>query len=89
MKMVETQMLFVDNIPRVSIPRLRKMFCKYGTILKAGIGNRADTQGIGFIVYEKVSEAVEAYNAMNNVTYENKYIKIRFYQPFNLGNRSL
>ncbi|KAF5139990.1 pre-mrna branch site p14-like protein [Vairimorpha ceranae] len=89
MKLLETQMLYVENVSEITTYKLRQMFCKFGKILHVGLGNNSTTKNCAFIVFEKVNDAIEAHKAMNNIVYQNKLMKIKYFQTFPVADGKL
>lgn len=83
MQDLETQILFIMNVPKdITKNQILNMFSRYGNVLQVRIGNRPDTAGSIFVIYQDIDSAVAAYRDMNGYYYKKKYMKIKFYQPF-------
>lgn len=83
MEDLETQILYITNVPNdITKEQILKMFSKYGTVVQVRIGNRPDTAGSIFVIFQTIDSAVLAFQNMNGFYYKKKYMKIKFYQPF-------
>lgn len=79
---VETQVLFITNLPKeIEKDTLLNMFMKYGDLLQIRIGNMKNTEGTAFIIFKKLESAIKAHKCMNGYLFKNRFMHVRYWQP--------
>uniref|UniRef100_A0A0N4Z0T5 RRM domain-containing protein n=1 Tax=Parastrongyloides trichosuri TaxID=131310 RepID=A0A0N4Z0T5_PARTI len=75
------RILFVKNMPfKITGDELYTIFGKYGAIRQIRIGTTQETRGTGFVVYEDIFDAKQAYEHLNGYNVHNRYLVILYYQ---------
>ncbi|CAD25084.1 similarity to HYPOTHETICAL PROTEIN CGB0_HUMAN [Encephalitozoon cuniculi GB-M1] len=83
MDQIETQILFVRNLPKdVSKDKVVELFGEYGTIVQIRIGVEKNTAGSAFVVYSRVEGARKAMRRMNGYYLDGMYLNVGYWQPF-------
>lgn len=79
---VETQVLFITNLPKkIEKSALLDMFSKFGDLMQIRIGNMKNTEGTAFIIFRRLESAKKAHKCMNGYSFENRFIHVRYWQP--------
>ncbi|ADM11047.1 uncharacterized protein Eint_020470 [Encephalitozoon intestinalis ATCC 50506] len=83
MEQIETQILFVRNLPKdISKDKIIELFGDYGRVIQIRIGVEKSTAGSAFVVYDRVSGARKAIKRMNGYYLDNMYLNVGYWQPF-------
>jgi pre-mRNA branch site protein p14 len=83
MQEIETQIVFVRNLPRtIEKDELVELFSPYGAIMQIRIGTDDSTRGTAFVVYKRIESARKAIKHMNGYYMDNMYINTSYWQPF-------
>lgn len=80
------RILYVRNLPykteeALSTEEIYDIFGKYGAIRQIRIGNRPDTRGTAFVVYEDIYDAKNAVDHLSGFNVANRYLIVLYYNP--------
>jgi len=56
------------------------LFGKYGAIRQIRLGNRKDTKGTGFVVYEDIYDAKNAREHLSGFNVKDRYLVVLYFQ---------
>lgn len=83
MDQVETQILFIRNLPKeIGKDKVVELFEEYGAIVQIRIGVERGTEGTAFVVYKDVDAARKAVRRMNGYYLNGMYLNVSYWQPF-------
>lgn len=83
MEQIETQILFVKNLPRgIKKDEIMELFSPYGTIIQLRMGVDDRTVGTAFVVYKAVESAKNAIRHMSGYYLGTMYLNVNYWQPF-------
>ena len=79
------RILYVRNLPykteeALSTEEIYDIFGKYGAIRQVRIGNRPDTRGTAFVVYEDIYDAKNAVDHLSGFNVCGRYLIVLYYQ---------
>ena len=79
------RILYVRNLPykteeALSTEEIYDIFGKYGAIRQIRIGNRPDTRGTAFVVYEDIYDAKNAVDHLSGFNVSGRYLIVLYYQ---------
>jgi len=78
--------LFVKNLSySVTGDQLFELFGRFGTIRQIRLGTAANTKGTGFVVYEDLNGAKQAYDKLNGFNFQSRYLVVLYHQPDKTG----
>ena len=86
------RILYVRNLPykteeALSTEEIYDIFGKYGAIRQIRIGNRPDTRGTAFVVYEDIYDAKNAVDHLSGFNVCGRYLVVLFYQQTKMQKR--
>eukprot|EP00301_Raphidiophrys_heterophryoidea_P019538 c4453_g1_i1.p1 GENE.c4453_g1_i1~~c4453_g1_i1.p1 ORF type:complete len:138 (+),score=36.87 c4453_g1_i1:1-414(+) len=82
------RVLWIRNLPfRITPEELYDIFGKYGPIRQIRTGNRADTRGTAFVVYEDIFDAKNAVDHLSGFNVCGRYLVVLYYQPNKLNKK--
>lgn len=87
------RVLYVRNLPfkteeMLSTEEIYDIFGKYGAIRQIRIGNRPDTRGTAFVVYEDIHDAKNAVDHLSGFNVCGRYLIVLYYQAARMAKRT-
>merc|ERR1712037_123043 len=83
------RVLYVRNLPfKITVEELYEIFGKYGAVYQIRIGNKKDTRGTAFIVYEDIYDAKSAVDHLSGFNVGGRYLVVLYYQPAKFEKRA-
>jgi len=74
------RILFVKNLPYdISGEELYDIFGKYGALRQVRVGNRKDTKGTAFVVYEDIYDAKNAREHLSGFNVKDRYLIVLYH----------
>uniref|UniRef100_A0AC35TMQ7 RRM domain-containing protein n=1 Tax=Rhabditophanes sp. KR3021 TaxID=114890 RepID=A0AC35TMQ7_9BILA len=74
------RILFVKNLPfKITSEEIYQIFGKFGAIRQIRVGSTQSTRGTGFVVYEDVFDAKQAYEHLNGYNVHNRYLCLLYF----------
>ena len=75
------RILFVRNLPfKITPEEMYDIFGKYGTIFQIRLGDKPDTRGTAFVVYDDIYDAKNAVDHLNGFNVCGRYLVVLYYQ---------
>eukprot|EP01121_Diplochlamys_sp_Union-15-3_P006323 TRINITY_DN1681_c0_g1_i3.p1 TRINITY_DN1681_c0_g1~~TRINITY_DN1681_c0_g1_i3.p1 ORF type:complete len:118 (+),score=19.90 TRINITY_DN1681_c0_g1_i3:135-488(+) len=75
------RILYVKNLPyTVNSETLYGIFGKFGAIRQIRLGNKPDTKGTGFVIYDDIYDAKNAVDHLSGYNVEGRYLIVLYYQ---------
>lgn len=72
--------IFVKNLPfKISSEELYDIFGKYGAIRQVRVGNRPDTKGKAYVVFEDIYDAKNAVDHLSGFNVGGRYIIVLYH----------
>mmetsp|Transcript_33301 Transcript_33301/g.33914 ORF Transcript_33301/g.33914 Transcript_33301/m.33914 type:complete len:127 (+) Transcript_33301:66-446(+) len=82
------RILFVRNLPfKVTAEEMYDIFGKYGPIRQIRIGDKTDTRGTAFVVYEDIYDAKNAVDHLSGFNVCGRYLIVLYYQATRMQKR--
>lgn len=82
------RILYVRNLPfKITSEELYEIFGKYGAIYQIRLGDRKDTRGTAFVVYEDIYDAKAAVDHLSGFNVGGRYLVLLYYQPAKFEKR--
>ena len=87
------RILYVRNLPykteeALSTEVIYDIFGKYGAIRQIRIGNRPDTRGTAFVVYEDIYDAKNAVDHLSGFNVCGRYLIVLYFQAARMAKRT-
>mmetsp|Transcript_13346 Transcript_13346/g.17482 ORF Transcript_13346/g.17482 Transcript_13346/m.17482 type:complete len:132 (-) Transcript_13346:215-610(-) len=83
------RILFVRNLPfKITAEELYDIFGKYGAIFQIRLGDRKDTRGTAYVVYEDIYDAKSAVDHLSGFNVGGRYLVVLYYQPEKLKKKA-
>ena len=87
------RILYVRNLPHkteeaLSTEEIYDIFGKYGAIRQIRIGNRPDTRGTAFVVYEDIYDAKNAVDHLSGFNVCGRYLIVLYFQAARMAKRT-
>ena len=87
------RILYVRNLPykteeALSTAEIYDIFGKYGAIRQIRIGNRPDTRGTAFVVYEDIYDAKNAVDHLSGFNVCGRYLIVLYFQAARMQKRT-
>ena len=87
------RILYVRNLPykteeALSTEEIYDIFGKYGAIRQIRIGNRPDTRGTAFVVYEDIYDAKNAVDHLSGFNVCGRYLIVLYFQAARMAKRT-
>ena len=87
------RILYVRNLPykteeALSTEEIYDIFGKYGAIRQISIGNRPDTRGTAFVVYEDIYDAKNAVDHLSGFNVCGRYLIVLYFQAARMAKRT-
>ena len=75
-------MLYVRNLPfNITADEMYDIFGKYGAIRQIRLGDKKDTKGTAYVVYEDIYDAKQAVDHLSGFNVANRYLIVLYYNP--------
>ncbi|XP_075245333.1 splicing factor 3B subunit 6-like [Convolutriloba macropyga] len=82
------RILYVRNLPyKISSEEMYDIFGKYGPIRQIRVGDRADTKGTAYVVYEDIFDAKNACDHLSGFNVCGRYLIVLYYQPHKMHKK--
>ena len=82
------RILYVRNLPfKITAEELYDIFGKYGAVYQVRLGDRRDTRGTAFVVYEDIYDAKAAVDHLSGFNVGGRYLVVLYYQPAKFERR--
>jgi len=76
------RILYVRNLPfKITAEEMYDIFGKYGPIRQVRIGDKQETRGTAFVVYEDIYDAKNAVDHLSGFNVCGRYLIVLYYQP--------
>ena len=87
------RILYVRNLPdkteeALSTEEIYDIFGKYGAIRQIRVGNRPDTRGTAFVVYEDIYDAKNAVDHLSGFNVCGRYLIVLYFQAARMAKRT-
>ena len=87
------RILYVRHLPykteeALSTEEIYDIFGKYGAIRQIRIGNRPDTRGTAFVVYEDIYDAKNAVDHLSGFNVCGRYLIVLYFQAARMQKRT-
>ena len=80
--------LFVRNLPfKITAEEMYDIFGKYGPIRQIRLGDKQETRGTAFVVYEDIYDAKSAVDHLGGFNVCGRYLIVLYYQPVKMKAR--
>ena len=80
--------LYVRNLPfKITAEEMYDIFGKYGTIFQIRLGDKPDTRGTAFVVYEDIYDAKNAVDHLSGFNVCGRYLVVLYYQQTKMQKR--
>ena len=74
--------LYVRNLPfNITADEMYDIFGKYGAIRQIRLGDKRDTRGTAYVVYEDIYDAKNAVDHLSGFNVANRYLIVLYYNP--------
>ncbi|KAG5176812.1 hypothetical protein JKP88DRAFT_351002 [Tribonema minus] len=75
------RILYVRNLPfKITADEMYDIFGKYGAIRQIRLGDKPDTRGTAFVVYEDIYDAKAAVDHLSGFNVCGRYLIVLYYQ---------
>mmetsp|Transcript_15977 Transcript_15977/g.24078 ORF Transcript_15977/g.24078 Transcript_15977/m.24078 type:complete len:126 (-) Transcript_15977:98-475(-) len=82
------RVLYVRNLPfKVTAEEMYDIFGKYGPIRQIRLGDKPDTKGTAFVVYEDIYDAKNAVDHLSGFNVCGRYLIVLYYQATRMQQR--
>ena len=76
------RVLYVRNLPfNITADEMYDIFGKYGAIRQIRLGDKKDTKGTAYVVYEDIYDAKQAVDHLSGFNVANRYLIVLYYNP--------
>ncbi len=83
------RILYVRNLPfKITSEELYDIFGKYGAVYQIRIGDKKDTRGTAFVIYEDIYDAKSAVDHLSGFNVGGRYLVVLYYQPAKFERRA-
>ena len=83
------RILYVRNLPfKITSEELYEIFGKYGAVYQIRIGDKKDTRGTAFVIYEDIYDAKSAVDHLSGFNVGGRYLVVLYYQPAKFERRA-
>ena len=83
------RILYVRNLPfKITAEELYEIFGKYGAVYQIRVGDKKDTRGTAFVVYEDIYDAKSAVDHLSGFNVGGRYLIVLYYQPAKFERRA-
>ena len=78
------RVLYVRNLPfKITAEEMYDIFGKYGTVFQIRIGDKPDTRGTAFVIYDDIYDAKNAVDHLSGFNVCGRYLIVLYYQVCN------
>lgn len=82
--------IYVKNLPfKISAEEVFDLFGKYGPIRQIRVGNRADTRGRAYVVYEDIHDAKNAVEHLSGFAVGGRYLVVLYHSQMKKDAKKL
>lgn len=82
------RVLYVRNLPfKITSEEMYDIFGKYGGIRQIRVGDKPDTRGTAFVVYEDIYDAKNAVDHLSGFNVCGRYLVVLYYQAAKMQKR--
>uniref|UniRef100_A0A7S2S8J7 RRM domain-containing protein n=1 Tax=Rhizochromulina marina TaxID=1034831 RepID=A0A7S2S8J7_9STRA len=82
------RVVYVRNLPfKISAEEIYDIFGKYGALRQVRLGDKPDTRGTAFVVYEDIYDAKNAVDHLNGFNVCGRYLVVLYYQASKMQER--
>jgi len=82
------RVLYVRNLPfKITAEEMYDIFGKYGAIRQIRVGDKPDTRGTAFVVYEDIYDAKNAVDHLSGFNVCGRYLVVLYYQASKMQKR--
>ena len=83
------RILYVRNLPfNITADEMYDIFGKYGAIRQIRLGDKRDTRGTAYVVYEDIYDAKNAVDHLSGFNVANRYLIVLYYQPHKMNKKT-
>ncbi|GAX16338.1 pre-mRNA branch site protein p14 [Fistulifera solaris] len=83
------RILYVRNLPfTITADELYTIFGKYGAIYQIRLGDKPDTKGTAFVVFEDIYDAKSAVDHLSGFAVGGRFLIVLYYQPSRFQKRA-
>mmetsp|Transcript_20016 Transcript_20016/g.19320 ORF Transcript_20016/g.19320 Transcript_20016/m.19320 type:complete len:108 (+) Transcript_20016:191-514(+) len=76
------RVLYVRNLPfKITAEEMYDIFGKYGAIRQIRLGDKTETRGTSFVIYEDIYDAKNAVDHLSGFNVCGRYLIVLYYQP--------
>eukprot|EP00049_Salpingoeca_infusionum_P018188 m.356106 g.356106 ORF g.356106 m.356106 type:complete len:118 (+) comp17442_c0_seq1:368-721(+) len=76
------RIIFVRNLPyKIAAEEMYDIFGKYGPIRQIRMGNKQETRGTAYVVYEDIFDAKTACEHLSGFNVMGRYLVVLYHQP--------
>ena len=82
------RILYVRNLPfNITSEEMYDIFGKYGALRQVRLGDRKDTKGTAFVVYEDIYDAKNAVEHLSGFNVANRYLIVLYYNAKHVAKK--
>ncbi|KAJ5076094.1 splicing factor 3b subunit 6 [Anaeramoeba ignava] len=75
------RILYIRNLPfNLTTEEIYDLFGRYGAIRQIRVGNKKETKGTAFVVYEDIFDAKNACEHLSGFNVEGRYLIVHYHQ---------
>ena len=83
-----TRILYVRNLPyKITSEEMYDIFGKYGPIRQIRVGNKNNTKGTAFVIYEDIFDAKNALEHLSGFNVCDRYLVVLYYKITKMKKR--
>merc|ERR1719330_1091278 len=83
------RILYVRNLPfKITAEELYEIFGKYGAVYQIRLGDKRDTRGTAFVIYEDIYDAKSAVDHLSGFNVLGRYLVVLYYQQAKCERRA-
>ena len=80
--------LYIRNLPfKITSEEMYDIFGKYGAIRQIRLGDKTDTRGTAFVVYEDIYDAKNAVDHLSGFNVCGRYLIVLYYQATKMSKK--
>eukprot|EP00730_Choanoeca_flexa_P013812 TRINITY_DN5739_c0_g1_i1.p1 TRINITY_DN5739_c0_g1~~TRINITY_DN5739_c0_g1_i1.p1 ORF type:complete len:127 (+),score=5.84 TRINITY_DN5739_c0_g1_i1:111-491(+) len=82
------RILYIRNLPfKISTEEMYDLFGKYGAIRQMRMGNKPETKGTAYVVYEDIFDAKNACEHLSGFNVMGRYLTVVYHQAHKLQQK--